>query len=284
MNYVEQDIDEVDSNISNIVDEYDSTVTYDVSDKVRVGAYIYKSTATNNTGNYPLDNLATYWFKWGVSNAHSMFDLLEETKTEWTANGEVTFKRGTKAVIGIGNFKATQIKIEYLDASKVAIAGTEEIYTFSSNGNVYDVWSYGYGGFTDSVSETVFSYLRKIGTYIKITFSAGGHNTNCGYCIAGTIEDMGETEDKVSFPDTRIGSRTVNKASFTTYVARNDLMRKTTKAKLKINDTMMFIIDPSENSYHSNMIILGKITKVDGEASNWTLNTMSWTIEQTILT
>ena len=282
MIYVQQTIEEFTySNIPALTAIYNKTTEYGVGDEVRVGIYIYNSVATINTNHYPPDNQGAYWYKWGPSNAYSMLDLLEETKTEWVADGIVEFDRGIKEVLGIGNFKATLIKVEYLDALNVVL-DTEE-YTFANTGDVVDVWTYGYAGFTDSTSQTVYTYMKRLGTKIRVTFSSDGLNTNCGYFVAGAAVSMGKTLNNVSFPDKRIGSRTVNTATFKTIVRKNELMRKATQAKLLVDEVMMFVIDEGENSLHNNMIILGKMTSVSSVGSNSGINDISWTIEQTIL-
>jgi len=365
-------------NIQSAVLLWNEATTYAVGDLARVGSWQYKSVISSNIDKYPLDNLNIYWYdRWAPANDYAMLDLFPATRTEWTAEGIVEFTRGTKDSIGIGDFKATQITIEYLDALSGVVSGltiatsvdldsiitagliyvdekrfdfeatpktftaskdtyvdidddgapvyTEvtlgagapvitspneriakvvtdadnitsvedlrtiidpvldtQTFTFSSNGDVWDEWTYGYGGFTDSVSETVYTPLLRKGTYVRVTFSADGDSTYCGFMVAGLASFMGDTLDKVSFPDKRIGSKKLSVADFRTSVVKATLMRKTAEAKALIDESVLFVIDESTDSSHSNMIILGQIKKVDGTGEASSKNYMTWQIEQNI--
>jgi len=365
-------------NIQSAVLLWDEATTYAVGDLARVGSWQYKSVISSNIDKYPLDSLNIYWYdRWAPANDYAMLDLFPATRTEWTAEGIVEFTRGTKDSIGIGDFKATQITIEYLDALSGVVSGltiatsvdldstitagliyvdekrfdfeatpktftaskdtyvdidddgapvyTEvtlgagapaitspneriakvvtdadnitsvtdlrtiidpvldtQTFTFSSNGDVWNEWDYGYAGFTDSVSETVYTPLLRKGTYIRVTFSAAGDNTYCGFMVAGLASFMGDTLDKVSFPDKRIGSKKLSVADFRTSVVKATLMRKTAEAKALIDESVLFVIDESTDSSHSNMIILGQIKKVDGTGETSSKNYMTWQIEQNI--
>ena len=380
MIFIPQDLDEFTyDNIQSIVLAWDEATPYAVGDLARVGGWRYKSVIANNLDKPPLENLGTAWFdKWEVANDYAMIDLFSNTKTEWPADGIVEFRRGSKDAIGIGNFKATSVTIEYLDAISGVVNGltiatsvdlsstitagliyvnekrfdfsatpktftaskdtyvdidlsgapayievnngdpapaiptdfqriskvvtdvdnitavtdlrtiidpvlATDTFTFSANGNVWDVWTYGYGGFTDSTVETVYTPLQRKGTYIRVTFSKGGAATYCGFLIAGLQEDMGQTLNDVSFPDKRVGSRTVAVADFRTTVPKNELMRKLATAKSQLTKAMLFVIDESETTSHNNMIILGNIVKVDGSGSSNPQNFITWKIEQNIV-
>lgn len=259
---------------------------YLVDEMVRVGNYHYKSLygtlTTPNINKDPLVSLGTAWFKYEVSNIYACLDEFAETKTTWTASGIAEFARGGKEVLGIGSFTATEVKVEYLDISSVVL--DTETYTFSSNGDVYDEWDYGYAGFTTSFSKVIYYPLLRKGVTIRVTFSRGGLSTDCGFMIAGKAVYMGDTLDKVNFPDKRIGTRTVSVADFDTILPKKDIMRKIAEAKALINEPMMFIVDESTESVHQNIAILGKITQCSGSASGDELNSISWQIEQTIIT
>ena len=379
MNYFPQQITEFTySNAVDTVEEFNPLTSYSITDYARVGSWNYKSTIDLNVGNEPLESLGVQWFDGKEpSNSYAMIDLLEDTTTDWVADGVVEFTRGGLDSIGIGNFKASQVKIEYLDDINGVVSGltiatsvdlnstvlaglayvdsirvdktntaklftaskdtyvdlqsdgtlvyTEvangageptltspnerlarvvtdvdnitsvtdlrtvidpvldtDIYTFSVNGNVWDLWSYIYGGFTDTVVETIYTQLKRVGTTIRVTFSFGGNATYCGYFIVGIATDMGATLDKVKFPYKKIGKYVTNVADFKTIVDKVELMRKTNEAKLLADEVVLFVIDPSETTSHNNMIILGKITKCEGIGENLEANTISWQIEKNI--
>ena len=283
MNYCQQEIDSfTDSNIVYLADAYNEATTYGFGDLVRVGNYQYKSYLDGNLGNNPVGELGIYWIEWQAANDFAALDLFSESKTEWTGDGWVEFNRGTNDVVGIGNFKATQVLIKYYDESHILL-DTEE-YNFSNNGDVYDEWSYGYAGFTDSTSRVIFKYLKRIGTTMRIEFiDKDETNTYCGFLVSGRAVDMGDTLDNVSFPDKRIGSRTVNVANFSTTMDKSLILRKTSSAKSLVDEPMMFIIDPLESSSFDNLVIIGKINKVDAVFENMNKNNISWEIEQQII-
>ena len=283
MIYCNQEIGSfTDSNIVYLAEAYSQDVTYGIGDLVRVGKYQYKSTLDGNLGNNPLSKLGIYWIKWQSANDFAALDLFSESKTEWTGDGWVEFDRLSKDVIGIGNFKATQVLIKYYDDSHILL-DTEE-YNFSNNGNVYDEWSYGYSEFTDSTSRVIFKYLERIGTTMRIEFiDSNDTNTYCGFLVSGRAVDMGDTLDNVSFPDKRIGSRTVNVANFSTTMDKSLILRRTSSAKSLVDEPMLFIIDPLESSSFDNLVILGKINKVDAVFENMNKNNISWEIEQQII-
>lgn len=259
---------------------------YLLGEMVRVGNYhhkaLYGSLTVPNIAKEPLMNQGTAWYKYEVSNTYACLDEYSDTKTIWTAGGIVEFARGQKEVIGIGNFNATQVKIEYLDALAVVI--DTQIKTFSNNGLVFDEWDYGYAGFTTSVGSVIYYPILRKGVTIRVTFSRGGLSTDCGFMIAGKAIYMGDTLDNVNFPDKRIGSRTVNVADFGTILPQVDLMRKLNDAKALVDVPMMFVIDPSSSSVHQNLVVVGKITQCSGTASTSTRNKIQWQIEQTIIT
>lgn len=365
-----------------IADAFNPATNYVINDLARYEARIYKSItgiAPNyNVGNYPLLSLKEHWFDWQPSNAYALIDAYNETITEWTGDGIIEFARSGKDTIGIGNFKATEVKIEYLDAingtvegmtiatsanlnstvtagyayvnlKRVDLIATAKLFTSSkdtyvdinetgtliytevANGaaeptltspnerlakvvtdvdnitSVIDLrtvinpvldtdtytfptymckinfWKYITCGFNTTNRRVVYQNLKRLGTYIRVTFSNGGNDTNCGYCIAGTAIDCGATLDKVSFPDRRIGSRTINVANFNTILDKNLIMDTAAEAKAVANIPMLFVIDPSAGSIFNNMAIIGTILKCDSVAENATKNQLSWELQQNII-
>jgi len=183
----------------------------------------------------------------------------------------------------MGNFKASKVTVDYLDSDDNIL--DSDVYTFTNNGSVWDEWTYGYGDFTDSVSKVVYTHIKRIGVNIRVTFEGtdSSPNTYCGFLVAGLEVFMGDTLDKVSFPDKRIGKRTVSVATFNTILPKQELMRRMYDAKSNINEVMLFVIDERESSSHDNMVILGKITKCDGVGEKSPVNVISWQVEQNII-
>lgn len=260
---------------------------YLLNDLVRVGNYHYKSTygtlSLPNSGNAPLENLGTAWFEYEASNIYAMLDEYSETRTEWPVDGVVEFERGDKNTLGIGNFTADTVTIEYLDALGVLV-GDPVVYYYSTNIYVFDEWDYGYADFSPSVNQIIYLPLLRRGVTVRVTFSRSTNPTNCGFMLAGKAQDMGSTLDQVNFPDKRIGSRTLSVADFDTIVASKDLVRKISDSKKLVDVPMLFIIDPRTSSVHQNLVILGRITQCSGQASTSEKNRISWQVEQNILT
>jgi len=280
MIYVPQDIDELTySNVPIVHQEYDSSTIYNIGDEVRVGSYIYKSVTDGNVNNEPVETSGIYWYNGNVpSNEYALVDLDQETQTVWNSNGIVEFIRGTKDYIAVGNFSADKITISYIDSNGDVIDYNE--YDFTSNGNVYDLWSYIYGGFTDSVSKTIYAPILRVGTKVRVEFDNGNESAKCGYLISGKGYYMGDTLDSVSFPDTKIGNNYISVANFDTIINKKELMRRTIKAKSLKQESVLFAIDESESSSHENMVIIGKITKCDAVGKNNAKNKVSWEITQ----
>lgn len=279
---VEQEIiddDIISNNAPTVVDLFDEATDYDVGDFARVGNYVYISVATPNIGHDPLTNIGVFWTYWGVSNPHAMFDLYSDTVTDFTADGIVQFARGVKNTLGIGNFVATNIKIEYLDALDVVLL--TENYPVPRR-EVWNIYEYIYNtfNFNGANYDTIYTPIKKLGVSVRVTFENSGDSTSCGYLIAGQLEDMGVTLDNISFPDRMIGSDTVSVANFDTSVTQSLLFPTSDKAKRSRNIPMMFVIDENENSKFQNIIIVGKIIRVEPKANNYDMNTISWEIEQ----
>jgi hypothetical protein len=122
--YIQQTIEEFSfTNIIPLAEEYIPTTEYSLSELVRVGNYQYKSTHDSNTGNDPLITLGVHWTVYAPANEYALLDLIGETRTDWTGNGIVEFVRGGKTQLGIGNFKATEARIDYLDKVSGVVNG-----------------------------------------------------------------------------------------------------------------------------------------------------------------
>ncbi|NOQ31784.1 MAG: hypothetical protein GQ570_11740 [Helicobacteraceae bacterium] len=276
---INQDIDSfLTSNAENIITEYSSLTTYLTAEEAREESRIYKSISDSNLDNYPPDNIDKFWMDWEASNEYAMLDLFEDTNTTFTANGIVTFSRDTKEVIAIGKFNANQITIEYL--SDVDAVLDTETYDFPYLGARIDAYSYIYADFETSTSEALYKPLQRLGTKIRVTFLRSGLDNYCGFLVAGKSDDMGKTLDNVNFTNRIIGFNSRRVANFNTIVAKTSLIPTIDKGELYKDIPLLFVIDPSENSSHANMVTIAKITKCDGVGSNNGLNTISWELTQ----
>lgn len=282
MIYIPQAIDGwLDDNIPDVAALYDPVTTYTEGSIVRVGNYQYKSTLASNTGNNPIETLGIYWVEWQPANDYAMLDLESGYATEWNADiGYVTFARGSKNYICVGYSNADEIKIEYLDATDTVL--DTDVYTFSNNGNVWDEWSYGYGGFIYNYETLTNTTLKLLGTKIKVTLtSTSGEDVYCKFMVSGVQLMGGTTVESVSLPDKRVNETLVETLQFTTIVKDTLLKRILTDAKSRADIPMLFVVDDSENSVFDNIVLIGKATSITGQASNYDYTPITWTLEQT---
>lgn len=270
-----------DSNIVHNAELFNPLTTYGVGDFARVDKYVYRSTLANNIGNNPLASLGLYWIEWQPANDYAMLDLdSDKTVTSWEGDGWVKFRRGATTALGIGFFKANIVKIEYLDNDN-NILETEN-YEFTNNAGVWDVWTYGYGGFNTSTNEVIFLPLRIIGTYIKVSFiNTLGGSTYCGFFIAGVAEEFGTTIDGVRYTDKLVSNRSLKIASFSSYFPKTEMNRKYTTAQKYKDDYALVVIDDSTDSKFNFLTVLGKITKIEPTFEYTELNQIFWEVEQT---
>lgn len=270
-----------DSNIVHNAELFNPLTTYGVGDFARVDKYVYRSTLASNIGNNPLTSLGLYWIEWEPANDYAMLDLdSDKTVTTWTGDGWVKFRRGAATALGIGFFKANIVKIEYLDNDNTVL--NTENYEFTNNAGVWDVWTYGYGGFNTSTNEVIFLPLRIIGTYIKVSFiNTLGGSTYCGFFIAGVAEEFGTTIDGVRYTDKLVSNRSLKIASFSSYFPKTEMNRKYTTAQKYKDDYALVVIDDSTDSKFNFLTVLGKITKIEPTFEYTELNQIFWEVEQT---
>ena len=84
------------------------------------------------------------------------------------------------------------------------------------------------------------------------------------------------------FTNVRYGKRLAREASFETIMQKNKLMYNLEKANTNSDEILGFVIDPSTDSAHNNMVIIGKLTDFSGVGENNSKNKMSFKIEQNI--
>ncbi len=276
---VTQEIDNfLTTNATGTTAVYVPTTAYAANALVRELDRVYKSIGGGNLGNYPPNTKNKFWYDFVVSNEFAMLDMLDDTVTNFTANGIVTFTRGTKEVIAIGNFQATQVLVQYLDASDVLL--DTDTYDFSSLGNRVNKFEYIYADFSTSQTQAIYKPLKRIGTKVKVTFSRGGLSTYCGMFVAGKATDLGQTLDKVNFVNRLIGFDKKRTASFQTTVKNNLFNLILDYGKTMQNVPLLFVIDPQSNSSHQNLVTIAKITDSSGTAETHEYNQISWELTQ----
>lgn len=276
---ITQEIDDfLSTNAQNLVTAYNPATTYASGDTARELSRIYKSITSSNLDNYPPNTLNEHWFDWDVANQWAMIDFFEDTITYFTGSGIVTFTRGTKEAIAIGNFLATEIVIEYLDDLDVVL--DTETFEFPALGQRVDAYSYIYADFEDSETETVYQSLKRVGTKVRVTFNRNTNDTSCGLFVAGKATDLGTSMDKISLKNTLIGFDKKKKVSIQTFVEQTYLNRKLDFGNTNQDIPLVFVLDPSETSSHQKLVISAKITDSSGVADNMEHNIINWELTQ----
>lgn len=305
MKLVQQQIQSfLSSNITEPFLEYNTATTYSFEEDetaltnasvVRYSNYNYRSLINNNTNNNPEETENTKWVKWSVSNRYAMIDVSSTSKTVIENDDIVVeFLRGSIDLIGIGNMTASGVTIEHYDSIGTLISTATQTITFSINEDVYDLWDYMYSEYSLAIDRGVKIDIPPIGHKIKVTIhqqvSLG--KTECGFFIAGEVIDMGETLAEVGFNfnsfstvDTDIfGTTTITKRNiqdlvdFETIVNSNDTIKTKRKIKTIYDDIVLFVIDPSENSEHENILTLGKVQDASTVLTTATKTIITWSV------
>lgn len=265
---------------------YNPTLTYSVAEEARFENYVYKSVQDNNLGNDPLTTLNISWILWNPANDYAMLDYYRETATNFPdgEDGVVIFERTSYYdSLLIGEFNANEITIEYLDDTNTVIdANDTETYSFSPYANKYNPYWYIYGAFEYDKTRIMYQRIKRIGTRVRITFKGGAGNNYCGLLFAGNSVDFGETLDEVNLSSVEYGKLLAREVNFSTIMDKSNLMKNLEQTKESSNDIFAFVIDPSENTSHNNIVVIGKIKNHSGVARIASKNIMNFTIEQNI--
>lgn len=274
---ITQDIDAfLTTNAPDEVQLWNDYTTYSAGTLVRIVSSVYKA-LISNLNKDPRSNLNTYWYYWDVANQYEMLDLFEESTTNFLASGIVTFSRGTKEAIAIGNFLATSIIVEYLTGSTVLLT---ETYPFSTLGARINAYEYIYADFETSNTKTIYKPLKRIGTTIRVSFLRDGLSTYCGYLVSGRVTDLGNTNSSVSLTNQTIGTLVKKNATLTTTV-KDTSLNVTLDFGVKNKEIpLLFIVDPSNATRYQSLIIIAKITNVSAIASDFDKSVINWELTQ----
>lgn len=295
MKFVKQAItDYTSAQLTETVAAWSSTVSYTVDDQVRYSNYIWASSSTSNLGNTPSDG-SLVWVKVGVSNKYSLIDTRSTSETIVASDLVVTFDLGDINTLVIGNYTATSLTIENIDASDNILA--TQTFEQSVNVGVYDVWSYMYAPYSIETGRASYFDIVRIGTKLRVTFTKGTLDVvKCGYLIGGQAIDMGKTLEGVklgwssySVRDTdAYGVITIDKRAaqdivdFETIIKKSLMISTRRTAKKYRDDVVAFIVDDASESPFENLITLGLIQDADPLATNDEYSTFTWSILEAI--
>lgn len=174
----------VDENIA----EYDSTATYSIGDKVKIGALkrIYASKIDNNTS-YPFGS--PNWVDMGALNSYSCFDKHLDSTTTATSDLVVEIETSRATKIALLNMKnAISITIEVTDKSNDSVKS--ETISLREYG-VNSMYDYAYKPFRNK-HKLVYNIDWLPTSTTKITIPTAT-NIEVGMIMTGVEEDTGAT-------------------------------------------------------------------------------------------
>jgi len=296
------------SNITEPFPEWDSTTTYTFEEDstsltsdsvVRYGNYNYRSLTNDNLNFNPEDNLNTSWVKWSVSNRYAMIDISSTTKTSIADDDIVVeFLRGSIDLIGVGNLTASGIIIEHYNSADEIMPDATQNISFSVNEGVYDLWSYIYAEYSLEMDRGIKIDIPPLGYKIKVTIKkqASLNIAECGFFIAGEAANMGKTLSEIGFSFNSLstvvtdtwGKTTIIKRNiqdlvdFETSIPRNETISMKRKIKSIYDEIVLFVIDPSDDSPHENILTLGKVQDADTVLTDMSKTIITWSVFESL--
>jgi len=186
----------------------------------------------------------------------------------------VVFTRDyTASMIAIGNFTASELKVEYLDATDTVLTAYTQTYTYSVNDNVFDYYDYMY----EPYSETVDRYIKidtvPFGAKVRVTLTRNTtlNYAECGFLVYGEPLKMGDTLDDPQWTPSSYSTKDFDLSGRLDVVKRAvqdtvtfqsmydsfEFPQLKRKIKANLDEIGVFILDESEDSDYENMITLG---------------------------
>ncbi|OWW18406.1 hypothetical protein AYR66_07465 [Noviherbaspirillum denitrificans] len=170
---------------------YSGGATYALGDRVidATAHLVYESLAAGNTGN-ALTN-TTKWLEIGPTNKWAMFDVLRNTATSVPGSLTVVITPGRRvdsiALLGVVANSATI----------TVTNGGSTVYTITKDLNkreVLDWYDYFFRAFATQPSLALFDLPPYTGAVITVTLTATSGNVQCGACVLGSYEYIGDVQ------------------------------------------------------------------------------------------
>jgi len=121
--------------------------------------------------------------------------------------------------------------------------------------------------------------LPNIGEIVRVEFlEANSAGSSCGTMLAGIAQDLGDTLAGVAFGRKRDGLGWEETVSFETFIEKEDMTQTANLAKQAYDKEVAFVIDPSVDSVHQNMLISGKIESTSYGIDNFTKQHLNFNI------
>ena len=307
MQYVKQEITSfLSTNLTDTYSDWSAATTYTVeadnaltnASVARYGSYYWRSLVSDSTGFNPEEYENKKWMKWEVSNKYAMLDLSAQSKSTYAGNMTVTFAI-TKYTdtIGVGYYTADTILVEVLDASDLVLWSYEVPSTIYEG--IYDWYTWTYPEYAEEKDRAVMvKFPPALGAKCRVTFNAwaGTPYTDCGFLVAGSAVDMGQTLCYVNFKFTSYSTKEIDAfgtlkimkravqdiVDFETIIERGTFSNNKRKIKEIYNDIVMFVVDERTESEFENLITLGVIQDASPILTNFNKTIVSYSIMEAI--
>lgn len=304
MRYLEQEIlGLTSSNISQDYSDWDENTTYVFetdgsltnASVAQYGNYYWRSTSVNNLDSIPSETNPKWQYLTGdknssVSNRFALLDVNSKTKsTLENSDIVVEFERKLISSLVIGEFEASQIKIEHLDNLGVVIPQYTQVFDYGVSANVGDIWGYIYIPYTVETGRNKWVQINPAGEKIRITvvksvnnissigFLWGARPVECGR----TIGNIDRTPDsyKTEVKGKVVTSAVTNKYNFQTLAPREStVFLKNRINELKTGLIVVFVIDDTQSNLYENVITLGELQSAPQAIDSFDQHIVSWTV------
>lgn len=171
-----------------------SSVSYAVGDQViRTTTHrIYECTSAHTSAASPVpENNPTQWLEIGPTNRWAMFDTLRNTATIKASTVTVVITPGQRvdslALLGV---VADTVTVSMTSGATLVYSHTESlIYR-----EVFDWYDYFFNPFLTKPSVALFDLPPYTGGVITVTLTVATGNVECGACVIGAAEFIGDVQ------------------------------------------------------------------------------------------
>lgn len=179
------------TNIGTTYQVYSGATTYADGDRVidATNHLVYESLVNSNTGNALTDT--SKWLEVGPTNKWAMFDFLRNTATVQPSSMTVVITPGERVdAIALLGLVANSVTITVTSSGSTVYTYTEDLDTRE----VFDWYDYFFQPFSTQPSLALFDLPPYTNAVITITLTATSGNVECGACVLGLYEYIGEVQ------------------------------------------------------------------------------------------
>jgi hypothetical protein len=171
-----------------------SSVSYVLGDqRIRTTTHrIYECVSPHISAASPLpENDTTHWLDAGPTNKRAMFDLLRNTRTIQPLSITAVITPGER----VNSLALTGMRANSAQITMTSVAGGGTVYTRSEDLNtreVFNHYDYCFKPFTTKTAIALFDLPPYTDGVISVTIAATSGNAECGACVVGTYEYIGD--------------------------------------------------------------------------------------------